>query len=94
MLRIRATVGGVAHEITATPFVVMLWERKMKTKLSKVISDGIGVEDLMLMSYEVLKADPEIEVPATFDLFARSVDEVELLGDASDPTPAAPSAEL
>lgn len=92
MLRIRATVGGEAHELTATPFVVMLWERKMKTKLSKVISDGIGVEDLMLMSYEILKGAGH-EVPATFDLFARTVDEVELLGDASDPTPAAPSAE-
>jgi hypothetical protein len=92
MLRIRATIGGVSHELTATPFVVMLWERKMKTKLSKVTTEGIGVEDLMYMSYEVMKRRGD-EVPATFDLFAMSIDDVELLADTADPTPAAPSAD-
>lgn len=91
-LRLRVKAAGQTHIVTAGPWAIMLWERKYKTKVSKVPVDGLGLEDMAFMAYEALKAQ-QIEVPPTFDLFAMTVSELEVEEDEAIPTEAAPSAD-
>lgn len=91
-LRLRVKAGGQNYRVVATPWVIMLWERKMKTKVSRVMADGLGLEDMAFMAYEALKAQ-KAEVPATFDLFAMTIEELEAEEDEAVPTEAAASAD-
>jgi hypothetical protein len=91
-LRLRVEAAGQTHNVIANPWIIMLWERKMKTKVSRVNSDGLGLEDMAFMAYEALKAK-KVEVPPTFDLFAQSVTSLEVEEDEARPTEAAASAE-
>jgi hypothetical protein len=91
-LRLRVEASGHTHHVIANPWVIMLWERRMKTKVSKVMSDGLGLEDMAFMAYEALKAKG-VEVPATFDLFAMTISSLEVEEDEAHPTEAALSAE-
>jgi hypothetical protein len=90
-LQLRLQVGDTTHEVTSGPWHIMLWERRYKTKISRIQTDGLGLEDMTYMAYEVLKGRG-VEVPASFDQFAQQVKNVEYLGDSADPTPAAVSA--
>lgn len=92
-LRLRVeTTAGHASEVVAGPWILMLWERKYKTKVSRVPTEGLGLEDMAYMAYEALKVQKADGLPATFDLFAQSISSLEMIGDEATPTPAAPSA--
>jgi hypothetical protein len=41
----------------------MLWERKYKTKASKIQTDGLGLEDLAYIAYEAGKIRPRDKKP-------------------------------
>lgn len=92
-LNLRIVANGETHELKALPWVIILWERKYKTKVSKVSSEGLGLEDLSYMAYECLKMKKHEGLPPTFDLFAQTVTQVDILGDDATPTNAAPSAD-
>jgi hypothetical protein len=91
-LRLRVEAAGETHHVIAGPWVVMLWERKYKTKASRIMSEGLGLEDMAFMAYESLKAK-KVDVPPTFDLFAMTITDLEVEGDDATPTEAAPSAD-
>lgn len=91
-LRLRVEAAGQTYNVTANPWIIMLWERKMKTKVSRVQADGLGLEDMAFMAYEALKAQ-KVDVPATFDLFAMTITSLEVEEDEAVPTEAAPSAD-
>lgn len=91
-LRLRVQAAGNTHHVVATPWVIMLWERKMKTKVSRVNAEGLGLEDMAFMAYEALKIN-KAELPATFDLFAMTIEELEIEEDEATPTKAAASAD-
>ena len=91
-LRLRVEANGQTQHVVANPWVIMLWERRMKTKVSKVMSDGLGLEDMAFMAYEALKAKG-VEVPQTFDLFAITITSLEVEEDEARPTEAALSAD-
>lgn len=91
-LRLRVEANGQTQHVVANPWVIMLWERRMKTKVSKVMSDGLGLEDMAFMTYEALKAKG-VEVPQTFDLFAMTITSLEVEEDEARPTEAALSAD-
>jgi hypothetical protein len=44
-----------SYEVKTIPWVIMLWERKYKTKASKIGTDGLGLEDLLYLAYEAAK---------------------------------------
>lgn len=77
-------------EVVAGPFVLMLWERRYKTKVS-ALSESQGIEDLLYLAWEASRVAQK-HVPATFDDFARTVVGLEIIGPDSDPTDPVPSA--
>jgi hypothetical protein len=89
-LRLRIDLGETTHEVVALPWHMMLWERRYKTKISRLQTEGLGLEDMAYMAFEVLKQRGE-ELPATFEQFAQQIRQVEYVGDTADPTPAAVS---
>jgi hypothetical protein len=84
------TLNG-SYEVKTIPWVIMLWERKYKTKASKIGTDGLGLEDLAYLAYEASKISGHI-TGKTFDQWAPEVLNLEILeGDTADPTRAVAS---
>jgi hypothetical protein len=91
-LRLRVETSDDAYEVVTVPWVIMLWERRYKTKASRIASDGLGLEDLAFMAWESSKLAGRT-VPISFDAFAQTIKAVDVVvGDDATPTPAAPSA--
>ena len=90
-LRLRVETVSDTYELKTIPWVIMLWERKYKTKASKIQTDGLGLEDLAYLAYEAGKIAGHI-TGKTFDQWAPDVVNLEVLeGDSADPTQAAVS---
>jgi hypothetical protein len=90
-LRIRVTLESDTYDVVTTPWVIMQWERKFKTKVSKVVQDGLGLEDIAWLAWEASKAAGRT-VPINFDQFAKTVTAIEMVGDdEATPTQAAAS---
>lgn len=75
---------NTTHTVVATPAVIMAWERRMKTKVSK-LSDGVGMEDLLFMAWEASRFAGR-NVPSAFDDFAPLVVEIQA-GESEVVTP-------
>lgn len=65
---------GSSETIKVLPAAIMAWERKYKTKISK-LADGVGMEDLMFLAWEAARFAGR-NVPATFDDFAAKVEDI------------------
>ena len=90
-LRLHVETVNDSYELKTIPWVIMLWERKYKTKASKIQTDGLGLEDLAYLAYEAGKIAGHI-TGKTFDQWAPDVVNLEVLeGDSADPTRAAVS---
>lgn len=90
-LTIEVTTADDTFTVTTTPWVIMLWERRYKAKVSN-LGNGVGAEDLVYMAYEGAKMAGHT-VPINFETFAQSVRAITVVdGDSARPTPAAPSA--
>lgn len=90
-LNIEITTVDDTYTVTTTPWVIMLWERKYKAKVSN-LANGVGAEDLLFMGWEASKMAGR-PVPISFDGFAQSVINITVVdGDTARPTHAAPSA--
>ena len=53
-------------------FTTVLWERKFKTKLSRVANDGLSQEEIAYLAWESFR-DDGVKVPDDFDQFQRSL---------------------
>lgn len=90
-LNIEVTTSDDTYTVTTTPWVIMLWERRYKAKVSN-LSNGVGAEDLLFMAWEASKMAGR-QVPISFDSFAQAVVNITVIdGDSARPTVAAPSA--
>lgn len=92
-LNITITTEDDEWTVKTTPWVIMQWERRFKTKASNLANVGIGIEDLIFLGYEATKTTGRT-VPMNFDTFAQAVTNVKVEGEADSarPTDAAPSA--
>ena len=82
---------GTTAEIKVLPAAIMAWERKYKTKISKM-ADGVGMEDLVFLAWEASRFAGR-NVPSSFDDFAAQVEEIGQPEDEPvDPTNGAASA--
>jgi len=70
-LTLRVDQGDGPLEITTNLFTIVAWERRFKTKASK-ISEGIGMEDLAFMAHTALQQNG-IVVPVVLDDFIKSI---------------------
>ena len=91
-LTIQITTADDQYQVHTDLFTIVAWERKFKTKASKM-SDGIGMEDLAFMAYEASKHAGRT-VPAVFDDFIKKIVKIEAVGEEdSNPTHEAPTAD-
>lgn len=90
-LRIQYTIDGTPYETVTNPFSVMQWERKYKTKVSNISTDGFGIEDTLYLAWEAVKAGGVVVPP--FDVWAATVQSIRTVSDdEAVPTSPAPSA--
>jgi hypothetical protein len=90
-LKIAYTIEGQTTEVTTNPFAVMQWERRYKTKISRISHDGLGIEDLLFLCWEAIKAQGTTVAP--FEVWAAVVETVTTVADDDAvPTRPAPSA--
>jgi hypothetical protein len=93
-LQLTITADGDTWQVSTTPWVIMQWERRYKTKASTIAQGGLGIEDLAYMAYEATKLSGRT-VPISFDAFAQAITNIEVGtgADEARPTVAAPSAD-
>ena len=84
-LTLRVDQGDGPIEITTNLFTIVAWERRFKTKASK-ISEGIGMEDLAFMAHTALQQNGVV-VPVVLDDFIKSIVLLEVVdSEAENPT--------
>ncbi len=87
-LTLRVDTGDGPQEVSTNLWAIVAWERKYKTKASKM-AEGLGMEDLAYLAYEASKAQ-KITVPAVFDDYLRRIVTLDVVGSDDRPTPEAP----
>jgi hypothetical protein len=71
--------GQESYTVSTNLHTVVLWERKYRTKASK-LAEGIGMEDLAYLAYESAKA-AGVECPVVFDDYLKHIDNIEVIED-------------
>jgi len=83
-LTLRVDQGDGPMDITTNLFTIVAWERRFKTKASK-IAEGIGMEDLAFMAHTALQQNGVV-VPVVLDDFIRKIIQLEVI-DTEDENP-------
>jgi len=87
---IRVDIGNGAYEVATGIGSIIAWERKFKTKASK-LAEGIGMEDIRYLAWEASKKN-KITVPAVFDDFVNRIEDLEIVSSEEvNPTQEEPS---
>lgn len=90
-LTLKVDTGSGPYTVTTNLHTVVLWERKYRTKASK-LAEGIGMEDLAFLAFESAKA-AGIETPIVFDDYLKTIQEIEVVEEeAANPTQGEPTA--
>ncbi len=87
-LTLRVDTGDGPQEVTTNLWAIVAWERKYKTKASKM-AEGLGMEDLAYLAFEASKAN-KITVPAVFDDYLRRIISLDVVANDDRPTDEAP----
>jgi len=87
-LRIEYSIDDTPNQVVTNPFSVMAWERKYKTKISRISDDGLGIEDLLYLCWEAVKASGVVVPP--FEIWAATVQTIRTVGDDEN-TPTSPA---
>jgi len=83
-LTLRVDQGDGPIEVSTNLFTIVAWERRFKTKASK-IGEGIGMEDLAFMAHTALQQNGVV-VPVVLDDFIRKLLILEVI-DTEDENP-------
>jgi hypothetical protein len=86
-LTIRIDLGEGPLDVTTSLFTIVEWERKMRTKISRIQEDGLGAEDLLFMAFTQLKVEKTVTLPPSFDDFCKRVIALDVINDEADPRP-------
>lgn len=78
-LKIAYTIDSHTADVVTNPFAVMQWERKYKTKISRISDEGLGIEDLLYLCWEAVKASGTVVPP--FDVWAANVETIKTVAD-------------
>jgi hypothetical protein len=81
-LTLRVDQGDGPVEVSTNLFTIVAWERRFKTKASK-IADGIGMEDLAFMAHQALQQNG-IVVPVVLDDFIKKLIVLEVIDSEPD----------
>jgi hypothetical protein len=78
-LTLKVDTGAGPYTVTTNLHTVVLWERKFRTKASK-LAEGIGMEDLAFLAFESARA-AGIETPLVFDDYLKTIEAIEVVED-------------
>ena len=81
-LTLRVDQGDGPIEVSTNLFTIVAWERRFKTKASK-IGDGIGMEDLAFMAHQALQNNGVV-VPVVLDDFIKKLLVLEVVDTEAD----------
>jgi len=81
-LTLRVDQGDGPIEVSTNLFTIVAWERRFKTKASK-IADGIGMEDLAFMAHQALQQNGVV-VPVVLDDFIKKLIVLEVVDTEAD----------
>lgn len=81
-LTLRVDQGDGPLEVSTNLFTIVAWERKFKTKASK-IGEGIGMEDLAFMAHQALQQN-NVLVPVVLDDFIKKLVLLEVIDNEPD----------
>lgn len=81
-LTLRVDQGDGPVEVSTNLFTIVAWERRFKTKASK-IGEGIGMEDLAFMAHQALQQNG-IVVPVVLDDFIKKLIVLEVVDSGPD----------
>jgi hypothetical protein len=85
-------IEGDRYQVETSLWVITLWERKTKRKMTD-LANAQGAEDLGILAYYAARESGRV-VPAAIDDFLRGLAAIEIAGvDPGNPTAAAPSAD-
>jgi hypothetical protein len=70
-------LGQPSYQVSTNLHTIVLWERKYKTKASK-LAEGIGMEDLAFLAFESARA-AGIETPIVFDDYLKNIENIEVV---------------
>ena len=95
-MRIKLTVTpfqGEPYDVETNLWVIALWERRTKRKMSD-LANSQGAEDLAVLAYYAAR-ESGITVPATVDDYMKQIAMIGIAEDTTPPNPtdAAPSAD-
>jgi hypothetical protein len=83
---ITVTIQGEPTTYTTNPWAILVWERKYNKTMMGAVNDGFSMEDLGFLAHTVAKLR-SAEVPAKFEEFMQSLDELSVSEDESRPFP-------
>jgi hypothetical protein len=83
-LSITADWGEGPQTAKTNGWTIIQWERKTKQKYSAVVTEGLGLEDTYLIAHIAFR-DAGIVVP-DFDRFCKSIKDLEVTAEDSNPT--------
>lgn len=86
-LIIELNLGDGPFTVKPSLFAVIEWERRFKSKISRIQTDGLGYEDLAFLAYTQIKAEKILIVPPVFDDFAKKIITLDVLESDEDPRP-------
>ena len=81
-LTLRVDQGDGPVEVSTNLFTIVAWERRFKTKASK-IADGIGMEDLAFMAHTALMQNGVV-CPVVLDDFIKKLIVLEVIDSGQD----------
>jgi len=81
-LTLRVDQGDGPVEVSTNLFTIVAWERRFKTKASK-IADGIGMEDLAFMAHTALMQNGVV-CPVVLDDFIKKLIVLEVIDSGPD----------
>ena len=90
MLAIRVTTGEGTYEVHTRPWTLRQWELRSKTKLSRIETDGIGVDDYLWLSWRQLSDDGIVRVP--YEVWGPTVENLDLGAEEDADRPTRPGA--
>lgn len=90
MLTLKITDPDGTRVLTTRPWTVRSWELRNKTKVSRIATEGIGLDDYLWMAWRQMTDDGVLSVP--FEAWGPTVIDVSLEEDdrADHPTNPAP----
>jgi hypothetical protein len=95
MFVIRVDDGNGVRVVETTPWTIRQWELHMKTRLSKIVDRGFGMDDYMFLAWRQLKDENTIDEP--FEKWAPKLVVCEITGgegELIDPNSLTPSEAL